>query len=374
MKYLVSKLIFLLLEISMNIISLVILPKPNHFEGYGLSSPKKTSIAILVFGAFQCVFHFLKIIIYLNYICDSNCYNGDKDTVYGKMEYVNIPTLIINLGLAGSMIPKIENEITRSTHFLQKLKSRVIGVVVLYCLSFVFIIFQYFFMSIYYSCSECCGDSKKTFSGYSTYSRNYNNDNNNQNNYIVSRNNIINSNRKNNTLRSEVVQVRVTKTTNNIVLLSNILERRIYENLRTFIQQGKEKMFKLIQFYLEMRFIGLTTKESISNEIANIVLGVAKILSDVFDDKVARVCLELGSEDHIMLLMHYAFPYIIAVIKLKIERGIYRRSVNIMQTNLIQVLTQVERRIEQDEEGNIRVNFRVSRQINQASLIGLLNH
>ena len=100
-------------------------------------------------------FNFLKIIIYLNYVCHSNCLNDDKDTIYDKVEYFNIPNLIINLGLDSSMIPKIDNEITRSTSFLEKLKSRVIfilnnnssynvGFVVLYCLNFVFIIFQYF--------------------------------------------------------------------------------------------------------------------------------------------------------------------------------------------------------------------------------------
>ena len=96
-------------------------------------------------------------------------------------------------------------------------------------------------------------------------------------------------------------------------------------------------------------------------------------MGDIFDDKISKALLESDSEDHLMLLLHYAFPYIVAVIKLKIEKGIYRRSVNIMQTNLIQVLTQVERSIEQDEQGNIRINFRVRRQINQASLIGLVN-
>ena len=126
MKYLVSQFIFLLLEILMNIISLIILPKPNQLNYYE-SSPRKTSIAILVFGSFQCVFHFLKIIIYLKYVCDSGCYNGGKDDINSRIEYFNIPNLIINLGLSGSMIPKIDNLITgRSTRFLEKFKSRVI--------------------------------------------------------------------------------------------------------------------------------------------------------------------------------------------------------------------------------------------------------
>lgn len=132
-------------------------------------------------------------------------------------------------------------------------------------------------------------------------------------------------------------------------------------------------MNKLIAFYLEMRFDSLTTEESISNEIASIIVGVAKILSDVFDDRVAKVCLELGTEDHIMLLMHYAFPLIISVIKLKIEKRIYRKSVNVVHVNVIQMLTQVQRRIELDDQDNIRINFRINRQINQNSFVGLLN-
>ena len=62
-----------------------------------------------------------------------------------------------------------------------------------------------------------------------------------------------------------------------------------------------------------------------------------------------------------MLCMHYAFPYIIDYIKFKIEKGIYKKSSNREQINLIQVLTQVERKIEQDEQRNIKVSFRVKR-------------
>ena len=71
--------------------------------------------------------------------------------------------------------------------------------------------------------------------------------------------------------------------------------------------------------------------------------------------------------------MHYAFPFIISVIKLKIEKGIYRRTINVAHVNVIQSLIQVQRRIELDEQGNIRISFRINRQINQNSFIGLLN-
>ena len=121
-----------------------------------------------------------------------------------------------------------------------------------------------------------------------------------------------------------------------------------------------------------MKFVGLTTSESIKNEIISLIKCAAMILIEL-KDPVAKVCLEFASEDNLMLLMHYAFPYIMELIRLKIELGIYKRSINIVQENLIHVLTQVQSSIEADEQGNIKLNFRVTREINRGSLIGVLS-
>ena len=121
-----------------------------------------------------------------------------------------------------------------------------------------------------------------------------------------------------------------------------------------------------------MQFVGFTSGDDIINEITSIVVMVSVLLSEVFEDPVAKVLLQSKTEENIMLLMHYTFPLIIEVIKLKIEKGIYRRN-NIIRVNLVQVLTQVERNIIRDEQGNIRLSFRVSRQVNQSSLAELLN-
>ena len=137
--------------------------------------------------------------------------------------------------------------------------------------------------------------------------------------------------------------MQVTQSKKSFILLRNVISYQVYINLEKFIQQGKEKMIKLIAFYLEMRFIGFTTELSIIEEIESIITGIARILRDDYSDEVAKICLEIGNEDSRMLLLHYAFTYIIAVIKYKIEQGIYRRQINIIHTNLIQVLTQVEK-------------------------------
>ena len=74
-----------------------------------------------------------------------------------------------------------------------------------------------------------------------------------------------------------------------------------------------------------------------------------------------------------MLLLHYIFPFIVAVIKMKIEKGLYKRSSDYSQINIVQVLTKIERKIELDEQGNIKLSFRISKQVNQISLERFLN-
>ena len=382
MKHLICQVFFLILEVLMNIISLIILPKPVQFKSdyfiklyhrhnkdfkaleEELSSPKRTSAAIIAFFCLICIMHIYKVAVFIEFASEHRCSNESKDSIYSSIEYINVPFLFINWSMAISMIPKMSKIIDEYPFdFLEEFKSRIIGIVVLYSLSYLFIICQYLVTK------KCLDDCCKNISPISqVYIPSPSTNNNNyQNNFrsTTSRNNI-NTNQ-------EQVEVRVTNTNNHIILLFNILPKEVYENLKSFIEQGKEKTIKLIAFYLEMRFVGLTTEESISNEIAGIVVGVAKILSDVFDDRVAKACLELGTEDYIMLLMHYAFPFIILVIKLKIEKGIYRRSVDIAHVNVIQMLTQVQRRIELDEQGNIRISFRINRRINQNSFVGLLN-
>jgi hypothetical protein len=215
-------------------------------------------------------------------------------------------------------------------------------------------------------------DYNINYTGNNTTTRNYINTNSNMNELSTRKESAQVRKTANIATRKESVQVRTT-TTNRIILLSNVLPSQIYENIRSFIKQGKDKLIALITFFMDMKFDGLTTEDSIINEISSIILGVGKVLGDVFDDKIAKALLESGSEDHLMLLMHYAFPFIIAVIKLKIEKGIYKKSIHETQINLVQVLTQIERKIELDEQGNIKLSFRIHRQINESSLYGLLN-
>ena len=366
----------------MNVLSIIVIPKSSHYNSdylytlytkknnyysyqyyisyyiyeleEDLSSPRKTSVAILVFAVILAFTHGVKFFIF---IITYNCsYNLDGINYTGIPA---IPIVFINWCMAISIIPKLakirEDKLT--IEMTNGLRSDVIWVIIFYSFSYIFIFFQCCLLEIWDKiCKNNSSPSPNTY--VTTYQiRNYD--------PSPSRN--ITTNR-NITLRSEIIQIR---TTNNS--LRNVLPTQIYENLKYFIEQGEMKTKALIEFFINMKFDGLTTDESITNELISIIIGVARALSDVCGDNIAKALLLAGTDEHLMLLMHYAFPVIVGVIKLKIEKGVYKKTYTNNNINLIHQLTQVERRIERDEEGNIKISFRVSRQINQASLIGRIN-
>lgn len=182
--------------------------------------------------------HLIKIVAFIEFACRNHCSNDEKEAIYWGVEFVNIPSLIINWSMAISMISKLSKlEDNYPFECLDEFKSRMIKIVVLYSLSYVFIICQYLIMKLLYYCDCCkdccdrCNHNDRNIRNYSYPVRNVNNttprnitNNNNQNNIrsTTSRNNI-------NTNRAEV-EVRVTNTNERIILLFNILPREVYEN------------------------------------------------------------------------------------------------------------------------------------------------
>ena len=122
-----------------------------------------------------------------------------------------------------------------------------------------------------------------------------------------------------------------------------------------------------------MNFIGLTNHDSLINEITAMVIILSSFLAGI-GDEVTRICLENIKEDNraIPLLIYYLFPFIFSLIKLKIEKGIYKKNIEVSNINLITLLNKLERKIEIDESGNLKVTFRYQRQINSSTLNQLL--
>ena len=171
------------------------------------------------------------------------------------------------------------------------------------------------------------------------------------------------------TTRTNVIMVRKEKQY--IVSLKKVLPNEVYSNLKTYIEKGKLILVALIKFYEEMKFEGLTEEQSITDEIIRIILVLSSLL-DKMGDEVTKICIKFAHDsDALALLIQYLFPLIVRVIKLNIEKGIYRRCQRTTSEQII-VLTQLERTIERDEDGNIKQTFRFRQQVSKASLANLL--
>ena len=134
MKLFLIRMIILGMEVASNIISLAIIPLPNKFKtkylsklavsdvniDYSyieskLSSPRKTVIAILVFGCLLGIVHIFKIIICIS----------DKDELYMLpddflfIDFFNVTFLFINWCMSISIIPKLNK--VRGDEFNNKL-------------------------------------------------------------------------------------------------------------------------------------------------------------------------------------------------------------------------------------------------------------
>ena len=150
------------------------------------------------------------------------------------------------------------------------------------------------------------------------------------------------------TTRTNVIMVRKEKQY--IVSLKKVLPNEVYSNLKTYIEKGKLILVALIKFYEEMKFEGLTEEQSITDEIIRIILVLSSLL-DKMGDEVTKICIKFAHDsDALALLIQYLFPLIVRVIKLNIEKGIYRRCQRTTSEQIV-VLTQLERTIERDEDG-----------------------
>lgn len=171
------------------------------------------------------------------------------------------------------------------------------------------------------------------------------------------------------TTRTNVILVRHEKKI--ITLLRRVLPEDIFSNLDYYIGRGKYIIVYLVEFYFKMNFEGLTEKSPIISEINNIVTQLSELLIGS-GDEVVKICFYNFQENEAAyFLLQYLFPLVMMVIKLKIEKGIYRKCQRTTDDQIM-VLTQLERRIETDENGKVRQTFRFRQQVSKASIENLL--
>ena len=171
------------------------------------------------------------------------------------------------------------------------------------------------------------------------------------------------------TSRSNVIFVRQKK--NFKTLLKEVLPEEVSSNLDNYIERGKSLIVDLANFYSEMNFEGLTEKDPIINEINNIIMQLSELFLKT-GDQIVKICFE-NIEEHeaVWFLLQYLFPFVLMVIKLKIEKGIYRKHQETTNNHIV-ILAQLERTIERDENGNERHVFRIRQNVSQSSIENLL--
>ena len=62
------------------------------------------------------------------------------------------------------------------------------------------------------------------------------------------------------------------------------------------MERGKELLGSLCGFYIDMKFIGFTSEDSIVNEIKSMVFLLGAVLKNM-GDNIARICIETESQD-----------------------------------------------------------------------------
>lgn len=191
-----------------------------------LSSPRKTVIAIMVFGCFLGIVHIIKIIIFIHYRDSLDNINENSKII----DIFDICLLFINWCMAISIIPKLDK--VRGGKFDYKItddiRNNIVKIIVLYSFCYVYIIIQYFVKE----------KSESTISEKPRYSVSLRVNNNNNNIPTTSRRNIATSTETN------------AITTNRIILLSNILPEQIYRNIKSFIELGRAKLGALVGFFI----------------------------------------------------------------------------------------------------------------------------
>ena len=314
----------------------------NSFHKY-----QKMNQAILAFIIIIIFFLILTFVVYIIFSCKNDHRNGEINVFLIPILIFIIIKLILSF-LILSKVCKIKKN-SKEFDLVNDIKKQITKVFILIIAKFILSIFQIYLYKIdnFTNCRDCC-----SFSNNKSFSYDYTT--------------------KNNANPTSISQEKtVISERQYIIKLKTVVSDEIYRNLKLYVEKGKKILKKLIRFYQEMNFIGITTNKSIIDEITNIIIQLGGFLK-YKGDKIINNCLDSKEEDATWLLLVYLFPLIINLIKLKIEKGIYRRIHYVVKTNEVSVLIKLERTVERNINGNIRETFRFRQKITQESLVNII--
>jgi len=321
-----------------------------------LDSSKKSNQAIIGMSIILFCLVFFKIILS---ICNK-CIYKDENTMKKAISAIIIISfllIIISWILSLAIVAKV-NKLRKdddNSGITNAIKNGIVKVIIILTADLI-IGFIQTFISISKHCEKTYTNNSSSYTPTARVIYTNTNTNNYQTNTVS-------------TTRTNVIMVKKEKKY--IISLQRVLSNEVYSNLKANIEKGQIILLALIKYFEDMKFEGLTDEESIMEEIARIV-NLLSILLHAAGDEVTKICIAyIHDDDALALLIQYLFPLILRVIKLKIEKGVYRRSIRTTSEQII-FLTRIEQTIERDENGNIRQTLRFRQQVSNASLINLL--
>ena len=286
-----------------------------------LDSSKKSNQAIIGISVILLCLASFKIILS---ICNK-CIYKDKNTMKKAISAITIISfllIIINWILSLAIVAKVNKLRKDDDNFgiTNVIKNGIVKVILILTVDLIIGFIQTF---ILFS-KQCEKTNTYNSSSYTPTVRVIYSNNTNTNNYQV---NTVS------TTRTNVIMVKKEKQY--IISLRRVLSNEVYSNLKANIEKGKIILLALINYFEDMKFEGLTEEESILEEIARIV-NLLSILLHSVGDEVTKICISyIQDDDALGLLIQYLFPLILRVIKLKIEKGVYRRSIRTTSEQII---------------------------------------
>ena len=141
--------------------------------------------------------------------------------------------------------------------------------------------------------------------------------------------------------------------TNQYKEIKQYIDVSIYEALikGIFDKRAEEHLIQIFKFYKNQQFDDLCDDDNIKKEMINVILFIVAVLHYQKDELMIHLSKDI--EKNFSILFEYSLPLILIVIKLKIEKGYYKKSYVVVTTIETQFFVTMEREIERNDEGDI---------------------
>lgn len=261
--------------------------------------------------------------------------SNDKELFYKGSKIINIVFIFICWILSISVLSKInKTPETYSSELLDKLKGKSTKIVIIETFSLVFYILDiiiYFRLILNYNCNSNSepikSSSPRISTSYTPTSYLYTSTSTNNQKQETSSQSV----------RRDIIEAYLT------IQIYNALIEGIYE------ERGKIHYRKIVDFFKSQQYDGLMEENEIEREIFNIICFLSIKLST--RDKIVKSYSNNLTKNK-FILCEYLLELILALIKLNIQKGIYKRTYYIIHKTTVENRFFVEMNMEIQRDNN----------------------